>query len=138
MPNAVTLLNAIEYGLKNNRAIINANRDVKKAYKDKWNTIALGLPQIISSVDYQNFIELQAKGDFGDNSNIMLGFHNPLVASPSDGPGMSSILFSSLDLALRACLTFLIESGSEVRGLPDILSPFASTAPPPASVAQSF
>ena len=58
VPNAVTLLNAIEYGLKNNRAIINANRDVQKAYKDKWNTISLGLPQIISSVDYQNFIEL--------------------------------------------------------------------------------
>ena len=34
IPNAVTLLNAIDYGLKNNRAIINANRDVQKAYKE--------------------------------------------------------------------------------------------------------
>ena len=44
----------------------------------------------------QNFIELQANGNFGDNSNIMLGFHNPLVGSPSDGTGMSSIFSSSI------------------------------------------
>ena len=43
----------------------------------------------------QNFIELQANGDFGGNSNIMLGFHNPLVTSLPNSSSFSSILGSS-------------------------------------------
>ena len=57
-PKAVTLEEAIEFGLENNRNIINANLEVQKAYKEKWKTIATGLPQLSARADYQNFIEL--------------------------------------------------------------------------------
>ena len=58
LPEAVTLEEAIEFGLENNRNIINANLEVQKAYKEKWKTIATGLPQLSARADYQNFIEL--------------------------------------------------------------------------------
>ena len=57
-PEAVTLEEAIEFGLENNRNIINANLEVQKAYKEKWKTIATGLPQLSARADYKNFIEL--------------------------------------------------------------------------------
>ena len=57
-PETVTLEEAIEFGLENNRNIINANLEVQKAYKEKWKTIAIGLPQLSARADYQNFIEL--------------------------------------------------------------------------------
>jgi len=33
-------------------------REVQSAYKERWSTIAIGLPQISASANYQNFIEL--------------------------------------------------------------------------------
>ena len=58
LPDSLTLDEAIAYGLTNNRSMINANRDIQKAKKDRWKTIALGLPQISSEVNYQNFLEM--------------------------------------------------------------------------------
>ena len=36
----------------------NANKELEKAYKEKWKTISIGLPEITSSFVYQNYIEL--------------------------------------------------------------------------------
>ncbi|VXB59095.1 TolC family protein [Maribacter litoralis] len=49
-----TLEEAIQFALENNYAAINANRDIIDAQKQKWETIAGGLPQINGSVGYQN------------------------------------------------------------------------------------
>ncbi|APA64518.1 TolC family protein [Maribacter sp. 1_2014MBL_MicDiv] len=49
-----TLDEAIQFALENNYAAINANRDIIDAQKQKWETIAGGLPQINGSVGYQN------------------------------------------------------------------------------------
>lgn len=49
-----TLEEAIQFALENNYAAINANRDIIDAQKQKWETIAGGLPQISGSVGYQN------------------------------------------------------------------------------------
>jgi len=49
-----TLEEAIKFALENNYAAINANRDIIDAQKQKWETIAGGLPQINGSVGYQN------------------------------------------------------------------------------------
>ena len=46
---------AIEYGLSNNPNIQNANIEIQKAYKERWATIAIGLPQINVTGNYQNF-----------------------------------------------------------------------------------
>ena len=96
-PNAITLSQAVEYGLKNNRAIINATRDVQKAYKDRWNTIAIGLPQISSSFDYQNFIELPVSlvpaeffgGEKGEFAELRFGTEQNIVA----GVRLNQLLF---------------------------------------------
>jgi len=58
LPESVSLEEAVAYALENNRSVINANLEVQKAYKEKWKTIAIGLPQITAEADYQNFIEL--------------------------------------------------------------------------------
>jgi outer membrane protein TolC len=49
-----TLEQAIDFALKNNYSAINADRDIIDARKQKWETIADGLPQINGSVSYQN------------------------------------------------------------------------------------
>lgn len=49
-----TLEEAITFALKNNYSAINADRDIVDAQKQKWETIAGGLPQIDGSIGYQN------------------------------------------------------------------------------------
>jgi len=58
LPKRVTLEQAVSFGQENNRQILNASREVQRAYKERWSTIAIGLPQIIASANYQNFLEL--------------------------------------------------------------------------------
>lgn len=52
--NTFTLDEAIAFALENNYSAINADRDVLDAQKQKWETIATGLPQITGAVGYQN------------------------------------------------------------------------------------
>ncbi|WP_318312313.1 TolC family protein [Flagellimonas crocea] len=49
-----SLNQAITYALEHNYSSINAERDIVDAQKQKWETIATGLPQISGSVNYQN------------------------------------------------------------------------------------
>ena len=57
LPESLTLEEAITFGLNNNSAIVNADLEIQKAYKEKWKTIAIGLPQISAEANYQNFLE---------------------------------------------------------------------------------
>ncbi|MFS4492987.1 TolC family protein [Maribacter sp. 2308TA10-17] len=52
--NSFTLQEAIDFALKNNYSAINADRDLIDARKQKWETIATGLPQITGAIGYQN------------------------------------------------------------------------------------
>lgn len=49
-----TLQEAIDFALENNYSAINAERDIIDAQKQKWETIAEGLPQITGSANFQN------------------------------------------------------------------------------------
>jgi outer membrane protein TolC len=49
-----TLQEAVEFALENNYSAINAGRDLIDAKKQKWETIATGLPQITGGINYQN------------------------------------------------------------------------------------
>ncbi|MFD0796092.1 TolC family protein [Maribacter chungangensis] len=49
-----TLEEAIAFALENNYSAVNADRDVLDAKKQKWETIAAGLPQINGAIGYQN------------------------------------------------------------------------------------
>lgn len=50
---------AIQFALENNRIAKNASRDIEAAEKQKWETIATGLPQISAYIDYNNWIKQQ-------------------------------------------------------------------------------
>lgn len=49
-----SLEEAVTFALENNYKAINANKDIIDAQKQKWETIAGGLPQIDGAVSYQN------------------------------------------------------------------------------------
>ncbi len=50
---------AIQYALAHNYSAVNATRDLDDAQKQKWETIADGLPQVSSTLSYQNQLEQQ-------------------------------------------------------------------------------
>jgi len=52
--NRFSLEEAVAYALEHNYSAINSNRDLIDAQKQKWETIASGLPQISGAVNYQN------------------------------------------------------------------------------------
>lgn len=88
-PESLTLEEAITYGLTNNRSIINADRDIQKAKKERWKVIATGLPQISSEVNYQNFLEMPISlvpaeffgGNPGEFSEITFGTEQNMIGS---------------------------------------------------------
>lgn len=81
-PTSFTLQEAIDYALENNRQSKNAGRDIEAAKKQKWETIASGLPQINGSVQYQNFIKQQFDQpvDFGEDGFIDFGAPHSVTA----------------------------------------------------------
>ena len=81
LPKRLTIDEAVAYGQENNRQILNASREVQKAYKERWSTIAIGLPQISANANYQNFLELPTSlipaqffgGKEGDFAEVQFG-----------------------------------------------------------------
>ncbi|TVZ07949.1 outer membrane protein TolC [Cellulophaga sp. RHA_52] len=53
-PTSFSLQEAINYALEHNYSAINAERDIEDAQKQKWETIASGLPQVNGAISYQN------------------------------------------------------------------------------------
>jgi len=97
LPESVSLEEAVAFGLENNRTIINASLEVQKAYKEKWKTIAIGLPQINAEADYQNFIELPTSlipaqffgGAEGEFAEVQFGTPQSMMA----GVTLSQLIF---------------------------------------------
>lgn len=52
-----SLEEAITFGLKNNYSSQISEKEIDKAYKQKWEIIAQGLPQISGVADYQNLLK---------------------------------------------------------------------------------
>ncbi|TJY34622.1 TolC family protein [Pontimicrobium aquaticum] len=59
LPQTLSLQEAIDFALENNRTVKNAQRDVEAAKQQKWETIASGLPQISASIDYNHWLKQQ-------------------------------------------------------------------------------
>ncbi|WP_179351178.1 TolC family protein [Winogradskyella vidalii] len=80
-PTSLSLQEAIDYALENNRSAINATRDIDAAKQQKWETTASGLPQISASIDYQNNLKQQVQvipaeffgGQPGEFSEVIFG-----------------------------------------------------------------
>lgn len=54
LPVSFSLEQAIEFAVEHNYSAINAGRDLVDAQKQKWETIATGLPQIDGNISYQD------------------------------------------------------------------------------------
>lgn len=88
LPDTISLEEALAFGIENNRTIANASREVQRAYKERWGTIAIGLPQISASANYQNFIELPTSlipaqffgGKEGEFAEVQFGTPQTLIA----------------------------------------------------------
>jgi len=52
----LTLKEAQDYAIQNNRILWNAGLSVSEAQKKTWETISVGLPQVNASVNYQNMM----------------------------------------------------------------------------------
>jgi len=103
---------AINHALANNRAAINAGRDIEMAKKKKWETTAMGLPQINGTVNYQNNFKLQTSllpaqifgGPAGEFAEVTFGTKHNGGGSLS----LSQLLFDgSYIVALQASKTYL-------------------------------
>lgn len=107
-----SLEQAITHALVNNYSAINAGRDIESAKKKKWETTAMGLPQINGSLDYQNNIELQKSlipaeffgGNKGEFLEVAFGTRHNMTARAT----LSQLLFDgSYIVALQASKTYL-------------------------------
>lgn len=67
----LTLKDAIEKAQTENYSVSNANKDLEIAKKKKWETTAMGLPQLNGNVAYQNAFKLQSQGAAADSFNPM-------------------------------------------------------------------
>ena len=112
LPEEVTLEQAVAFGEKNNRNIQKANLEIRKAYKDQWSTIAIGLPQISANANYQNFLELPTSlipaqffgGSEGDFAEVQFGTPQTMTA----GVTIQQLIFDgSYIVGLEASKIFL-------------------------------
>jgi len=115
LPEAVSLEEALIYGEQNNRNVQKASMEIKKAYKDQWSTIAIGLPQISANANYQNFIELPTSlipaqffgGNEGDFAEVQFGTPQTMTG----GVTIQQLIFDgSYIVGLEASKIFLMIS----------------------------
>ncbi|CAN1572668.1 TolC Outer membrane protein [Flavobacteriaceae bacterium] len=107
-----TLQQAIDYALQYNYSVINSGRDIEAARQKKWETTAMGLPQINAGVDYTNNFVLQksvipaefAGGKPGDYIEVAFGTKHTMIARST----LSQLIFDgSYIVALQASKTYL-------------------------------
>ena len=112
LPELVSLEEALAFGEQNNRNIKKASMEIRKAYKDQWSTIAIGLPQISANADYQNFIELPTSlipaqffgGNEGEFAEVQFGTQQTMTA----GLTLQQLIFDgSYIVGLEASKIFL-------------------------------
>jgi outer membrane protein TolC len=83
IPRQFSLEEAIQYALENNYSAINASRDMEDAEKQKWETIATGLPQIDGNISYTDQLKQPVSlipGEFFPNGEP--GTFVPIVFGP--------------------------------------------------------
>lgn len=107
-----TLKEAIIYAKKYNSQAINSNRDIELSKLKKWETTAMGLPQINAGIDYQNNIVIQKSvvpgeffgGEPGSFTEVAFGTKHVAIGRAS----LSQLLFDgSYLVALQASKTYL-------------------------------
>lgn len=103
-----TLDEAISYALKNNRNVVNAEKGIDAAYKQKWETTADGLPQVNGAASYNYWLKQQVQPlPFGPNGEeVLTALGKPQTTSGSIS--VSQKLFDgSYLVALQSAKVFL-------------------------------
>src|SRR6187402_2772207 len=107
-----SLEQAIAHALTNNYSAINAGRDIEASKEKKWETTAMGLPQINGAVDYTNNFVLQKSvvpaeffgGNPGEYAEVAFGTKHTMIARST----LSQLIFDgSYIVALQASKTYL-------------------------------
>ena len=101
-----SLKQAIDHAVQNNYQAINAGRDIEIAKQKKWETTAMGLPQINGNIGYQNNFKLATNIiDFGGvPTALTFGTKHNANSSLT----LSQLLFDgSYIVALQASKTYL-------------------------------
>lgn len=107
-----SLQQAIDHALQNNYSAINAGRDIEASKEKKWETTAMGLPQINAGVNYQNNFVLQKSvipaeffgGTPGEYATVAFGTKHNMVANAT----LSQLIFDgSYIVALQASKTYM-------------------------------
>jgi outer membrane protein TolC len=111
-PERLSLQEAIDYALENNRIVKNAARDIEVAKKQKWETIATGLPQFDASINYQNFLKQQVSvipaeffgGNPGEFAEVIFGTKQNATATAT----LNQLIFDgSYIVGLQSTKVFL-------------------------------
>src|SRR5690606_29654511 len=111
-PQSFSLQEAINYGLEHNRTVKNAVWDIQAAEKQKWETIATGLPQISANASYQDYLKLQTQvvpaeafgGPAGEYAAINFGIKQTFNSSAT----LNQLLFDgSYLVGLQSAKVFL-------------------------------
>jgi outer membrane protein TolC len=110
---SLSIDDAVEYGIENNRRLMNAEREIKMAYKERWKTIAIGLPNVTLDLNYLNYLELPTSlipaeffgGQKGEFSEIQFGTEQSAIGSVRmeqllfDGSWLVGLEYSKIYLA---------------------------------------
>ena len=110
---SLSLDDAVKYGIENNRNLKNAEREIQMAFKERWETIAIGLPNVSLELNYLNNLELQTSlipaeffgGEKGDFSEIQFGTEQSAIGSVRmeqllfDGSWLVGLDYSKIYLA---------------------------------------
>ena len=104
----LSLQQAIDYAIENSYNSAISKKEIVAAKKQQWETTTIGLPQIESRIDYQNFLKQQVtlfdtNGD-GINEEFTFGTQQNINASVT----VSQLLFDgSYLVGLQSAKTFL-------------------------------
>ncbi|MGY5354736.1 TolC family protein [Wenyingzhuangia sp. IMCC45467] len=94
-----SLQEAIEFALVNNRNSQNATHDIEAAKQQKWETIAIGLPQLNGKIEYKNYVKYPIPGD------------------QTEGDSFINFIFPKQSLTPSVTLSQLVFDGSYIVGL---------------------
>ena len=111
-PTSFSLQEAINYALEHNYSAINAERDIEDAQKQKWETIASGLPQVNGAISYQNQLKQPVSLIPGELAGGAPGSFIPVVfgqkQSTSATAALSQQIFDgSYIVGVQATKTFI-------------------------------
>jgi outer membrane protein len=115
----LSLIDAQNYALQNNRAVKNARIDIKSADKKIWETIAMGLPQLGLSANYQHqfVIPEMSFGSYLDPYSLPAGYITNTDVINAYKPGESIALGVPNNTTFDFTLSQLIFSGEYIVGL---------------------